>query len=353
MTLLSLKTSDFDFTLPPELIAQHPLPERTESRLLVTSRDGKKPIQHKKFKDIVDFISPGDLLVFNNSKVMKARLFGQKKTGGKVELLIERILDPKHCLAHVGTNKSLKMGTEILLEGLSTWIRVDENQEGLFLISLHGPDDIWTLMDNKGHMPLPTYIHREDEKSDESRYQTVYAKHLGSVAAPTAGLHFDEALLAKLKAKGVEFAEVTLHVGAGTFKPVKTENIHEHKMHAEWIEISDATCQKINAAKQRGNKIFAVGTTSVRTLESAAKAQNITSPSQELRPHQGDTSIFITPPYEFRVVDSLITNFHLPQSTLVMLVSAFSSRTHILDCYQAAIDERYRFFSYGDAMLIQ
>jgi S-adenosylmethionine:tRNA ribosyltransferase-isomerase len=353
MNLFSLKTSDFDFTLPPELIAQHPLPQRTESRLLVTSRDGKNPIQHKKFKDIVDFISPGDLLVFNNSKVMKARLFGQKRTGGKVELLIERILDPKRCLAHVGTNKSLKMGTEIVLDDLPTFIRIDENREGLFVISLHGPDDIWTLMDTKGHIPLPTYIHREDEKSDESRYQTVYAKSLGSVAAPTAGLHFDEPLLAKLKSKGVEFAEVTLHVGAGTFKPVKTENINEHKMHAEWIEVSEATCQKINETKRRGNKVFAVGTTSVRSLESAAKAQDMKSPFEDLRPYQGDTSIFITPPYEFKVVDSLITNFHLPQSTLVMLVSAFSSRTHILKCYQSAIDEQYRFFSYGDAMLIQ
>ncbi len=361
----SLKTSDFSFELPENLIAQYPLQSRAESRLLVVNRSPNssasgeinREVQHKKFSDIAEYFSPGDLLIFNNSKVMKARLFGQKITGANVEFLVERIVSDAQFLAHVRANKSLKPGTEILLKAtpssneLSEFsLLIEGQEEGLFRVSVRAPHTIWEIMETLGHIPLPPYITREDQASDVSRYQTVYAKNLGSVAAPTAGLHFDEALLEKIKAKGVSFAEVTLHVGAGTFKPVKTENLSEHKMHSEWIEIPTETCEKISQTQASGGKIIAVGTTTVRALESAAAKQ--LNQSSSLQPYFGETAIFITPPYAFKVVDALITNFHLPQSTLLMLVSAFSSRENILNAYQIAIQEKYRFFSYGDAMLI-
>jgi S-adenosylmethionine:tRNA ribosyltransferase-isomerase len=355
----SLKTSDFNFDLPEDLIAQYPLPNRTESRLLVLQKASPAipDIEHKKFCDLIDYLTPNDLLVFNNSKVMKARLFGRKVTGAKIELLIERIFNPQEFLAHIKANKSLKPGTQILLETPHTseniFLEVEGQTDGLFHVSLKGPKTIWEIMEEKGHIPLPLYITREDQASDVSRYQTVYAKTLGSVAAPTAGLHFDEKFLQKISDKGIQFAEVTLHVGAGTFKPVKTENLDEHKMHSELIEISPETCEKINKTKARGGKIIAVGTTTVRALESAAAAQlDAQGEFKKLQPYFGETSIFITPPYHFAIVDTLITNFHLPKSTLLMLVSAFSSREKILKAYETAIQEKYRFFSYGDAMLI-
>ncbi len=359
-SLKILKTSDFDFELPEHLIAQYPLPERTKSRLLVLHKNLNKNLnknnleqnnlEHRQFENLIDYLNPGDLLVFNNSKVMKARLFGEKLTGAKIELLVERVFNPREFLSHIKANKALKPGTPIRLTE-KTIAYVQSQQDGLFMLSLEGPETLWEIMDNVGHIPLPPYIQREDQASDMDRYQTVYAKHLGSVAAPTAGLHFDEVLLNKIKEKNIGFAEITLHVGAGTFKPVKTENLAEHKMHSETIEVSQDTCQKIKDTYEKGGKIIAIGTTTVRALESAAKVTQAHNPS-ELKPYFGETSIFISPPYSFKIIDAMVTNFHLPKSTLVMLVSAFSSREKILEAYQAAVDHEYRFFSYGDAMLI-
>ena len=342
--------SDFDFTLPPELIAQHPAPERSGSRLL----DGTaaQPVD-RIFRELPSLLDAGDLLVFNDTKVIKARLFGEKPTGGKLELLIERVLSGNQVAAHMRVSKKPEVGTTVALvgapgthDGLCATLlgRWPDAQGALFrfVLSNDAGDDPHTLMERHGHVPLPPYIEHTDSAEDAARYQTVFAKNPGAVAAPTAALHFDDALLAVLDAKGVQRASVTLHVGAGTFQPVKTENLAEHQMHSEWYDVPLATRQAIADCRARGGKVIAVGTTTVRTLESWAQTGQTS----------GDTRIFITPGFEFKLVDRLITNFHLPKSSLMMLVSAFAGYEHIMALYAHAIRERYRFFSYGDAMLL-
>ena len=335
--------SDFDFTLPDRLIAQHPPEVRGSSRLLVALPD--MPLQDRVFGDLPDYIEAGDVLVFNNTKVMKARLFGQKESGGKIEALIERVLDNHTALAHIRSSKSPKSGTKLIFEGDICAVMVERADE-LFCLRFEGEQTVYELLEQNGHLPLPPYIERAAGADDDTRYQTVYAKHQGAVAAPTAGLHFTDELLGRLKAKGVETAEVTLHVGAGTFQPVRVDKIEEHKMHSEWFDVPPKTVATIEAAHARGNKVWAVGTTSMRALESAARKTG------RLKAGQGDTDIFITPGYRFRVIDRLITNFHLPKSTLLMLVSAFSSMEHIRSVYRHAVEHEYRFFSYGDAMVL-
>jgi S-adenosylmethionine:tRNA ribosyltransferase-isomerase len=339
-----MKTQDFNYHLPKELIASRPLPERSASRLLVLDKHSGQ-IEHKQFTSLIDYLKPGDLLVFNNSRVIPARMFAKKQTGGHVEILIERVLDTHRVLAHVKASKAPKAGTEILLEEGSIFI-CEGREDSLFILSLHSTKSIWDVMTEVGHIPLPHYMEREDEQFDRERYQTVYAKPEGSVAAPTAGLHFDHELLEHLKHKGIEFAYVTLHVGAGTFQPVRVENILEHTMHSEWIDVPESVVNKIKQTKANGNKVIAVGTTSVRSLETAAL-------NGELEAYHGDTAIFIYPGFQFKVIDAMVTNFHLPESTLLMLISAFAGREHVMKAYEAAIDERYRFYSYGDAMLIK
>ena len=335
--------SDFDFTLPDRLIAQHPPEVRGSSRLLVALPD--MPLQDRVFGDLPDYIEAGDVLVFNNTKVMKARLFGQKESGGKIEALIERVLDNHTALAHIRSSKSPKPGTKLIFEGDICAVMVERADE-LFCLRFEGEQTVYELLEQNGHLPLPPYIERAAGADDDTRYQTVYAKHQGAVAAPTAGLHFTDGLLGRLKAKGVETAEVTLHVGAGTFQPVRVDKIEEHKMHSEWFDVPPETVAAIEAAHARGNKVWAVGTTSMRALESAARETG------RLKAGQGDTDIFITPGYRFRVIDRLITNFHLPKSTLLMLVSAFSGMEHIRAVYRHAVEHEYRFFSYGDAMVL-
>ncbi|MGB1238089.1 MAG: tRNA preQ1(34) S-adenosylmethionine ribosyltransferase-isomerase QueA [Pseudomonadales bacterium] len=338
-----MHVSDFDFELPEDLIASFPLAQRSASRLLCL--DGPSgDIDHRHFTDVLDLLSPGDLLVFNNTRVIPARLFGQKESGGKVELLIERVTSEKTALAHLRSSRSPKPGAKLLFEG-GINAQVVGRQDSLFELVFDVSGSLIQALETHGHMPLPPYMKREDQLEDRERYQTVYNAKPGAVAAPTAGLHFDDALLEKIAAKGVESAFVTLHVGAGTFQPVKVEEITEHKMHAEYIEVGQEVCDKVAAAKARGNKVIAVGTTSVRSLESAAT-------SGQLKPYSGDTQIFIYPGYEYKVVDRLITNFHLPESTLLMLVSAFAGYENVMSAYQVAVKERYRFFSYGDAMFI-
>ena len=336
--------SDFDFTLPDRLIAQHPPEVRGSSRLLVALPD--MPLQDRVFGDLPDYIEAGDVLVFNNTKVMKARLFGQKESGGKIEALIERVLDNHTALAHIRSSKSPKPGTKLIFESDICAVMVERADE-LFCLRFEGEQTVYELLEQNGHLPLPPYIERAAGADDDTRYQTVYAKHQGAVAAPTAGLHFTDELLGRLKAKGVETAEVTLHVGAGTFQPVRVDKIEEHKMHSEWFDVPPETVAAIEAAHARGNKVWAVGTTSMRALESAARETG------RLKAGQGDTDIFITPGYRFRVIDRLITNFHLPKSTLLMLVSAFSGMEHIRAVYRHAVEHEYRFFSYGDAMVLE
>ena len=338
--------SDFDFTLPPELIAQHPPEQRSSSRLL----DGRESLLvDRQFTDLPSLLLPGDLLVFNDTKVVKARLFGQKASGGRLELLIERVLSPDaasghEVAAHMKVSKKPSPGAVMQMKGgftatlLGRWPNVDGP---LYRFKLSS--DPYTLMAQHGHVPLPPYITHTDSKDDEQRYQTVFAKHPGAVAAPTAALHFDEAVLSQLEARGIQRASITLHVGAGTFQPVKAENIADHVMHFERFEVPPATLLAIAACKARGGRVVAVGTTSVRALESQAK----------FGVGCNDTNIFITPGFRFEVVDLLLTNFHLPKSTLMMLVSAFAGYEHIMGLYQHAIDKRYRFFSYGDSMLLQ
>lgn len=337
----AMQTRDFDYYLPDNLIAQYPLAERTASRLLHVS--GNKFFD-RIFSDVIDLLNPGDLLVFNNTKVIPARLHGHKSTGGKVEVLIERLLD-NHCvLAHIRSSKSPKPGTILLLES-ELRAEMMGRQGELFELKFLSDTNVIDLLETHGHMPLPPYIDRADEHSDQQRYQTVYAKHPGAVAAPTAGLHFDEALLHTIKAKGINFGYVTLHVGAGTFQPVRCERIEDHHMHAEYIDVDNNIVEQISETRQQGGRVIAVGTTAVRSLESAAR-------SGQLSAYKGDTSIFIYPGYKFNVVDALITNFHLPQSTLLMLVSAFAGYDSIMAAYQHAVQSQYRFFSYGDAMFI-
>lgn len=342
-TIMStMKLSDFDYDLPQRLIAQEALEDRAASRLLVLREDGECVDQQ--FRDLLALIQPEDLLVFNNTKVLPARLFGEKSTGGKVEVLVERLLDDSRLLAHIRASKSPKAGSRLTLEGAFE-AEVLGRQGALFELAFDDEKTAIQLLEMHGHMPLPPYIEREDTPADHARYQTVFAQHPGAVAAPTAGLHFDDELLAALRAKGVATASVTLHVGAGTFQPVRTEDLSEHIMHSEWIDVPESVCQAVDDCRKRGGKVVAVGTTTVRSLESAAKGG-------VLKPFQGDTDIFITPGYEFQVVDRLITNFHLPKSTLLMLISAFSGYEKIKKSYQYAVDQDYRFFSYGDAMYL-
>ena len=334
---------DFDFALPPELIAQFPVSERTASRLLVPATGVMRDLV---FRDIATLLQPGDLLVFNQTRVVKARLFGEKASGGKLELLIERVLSEHTALAHIRASKSPKAGLAISVAGASATIV--EKRDALYLVEF-ASETVMALMERAGNLPLPPYIEHAATDTDETRYQTVYAMHPGAVAAPTAGLHFDLALLDELRARGVRTAFLTLHVGAGTFQPVRTARIDQHVMHSEWYDIPEDTAAEISATKQRGRRVIAVGTTSLRSLESAALAA---SPGKLLAAGARETAIFITPGFGFRIVDALLTNFHLPKSTLMMLVSAFAGHDLIRAAYAYAIAQRYRFFSYGDAMFL-
>ncbi|MCA8091509.1 tRNA preQ1(34) S-adenosylmethionine ribosyltransferase-isomerase QueA [Burkholderia anthina] len=340
--------SDFDFNLPPELIAQTALPDRTASRLLEVDRTVEPArLVDRRFAELPSCISPGDLLVFNDTKVLKARFFGQKASGGKIEVLIERVTGTHTALAQIRASKSPGAGTTLRLADAFD-VTVGERVEPFF--TLHFPEPCLTLIEQHGRLPLPPYIEHDADANDETRYQTVYASNPGAVAAPTAGLHFDQPLLEKLDAMGVERATLTLHVGAGTFQPVRVENIAEHKMHSEWYDLPQSLVDKIAATRARGGNVIAVGTTSMRALEAAARSAD--EAGRPLAATQAETDIFITPGYRFRVVDRLVTNFHLPKSTLLMLVSAFAGVETIRAAYQHAIDARYRFFSYGDAMLL-
>ena len=343
-----MRVADFSFELPEELIARYPKADRSASRLMALNGDSGV-IADETFTDLIGHIAPGDLLVFNNTRVIPARLFGQKASGGKLEVLVERLLDENRVLAHIRCSKSPKPGSEILLEGEVKATMVARH-DALFELEFHGEKSVLTVLDEIGHMPLPPYIDRPDEDSDRERYQTVYNEKPGAVAAPTAGLHFDNEMMAQLKAKGVNFAFVTLHVGAGTFQPVKVDEIADHIMHAEYIEVPTEVVEQINQTKANGGKVIAVGTTSVRSLESAAKIAK--DQNKEFGEYYGDTDIFITPGYEFQIVDALVTNFHLSESTLLMLVSAFSGYDNIIAAYKHAVAEQYRFFSYGDAMFL-
>ncbi|MGQ4005453.1 tRNA preQ1(34) S-adenosylmethionine ribosyltransferase-isomerase QueA [Francisellaceae bacterium CB300] len=337
-----MKTDDFDYTLPEELIASYPLDKRDESRLLKLSKDNGD-IQDCIFRDFIDFITPKDLLIFNDSKVMLARLYGKKTTGAKLEFLVEKIKTPKVFETHIKANRSPSIGSEIFIE--NTLAKVLEKDGSVYLLELQGDADIYHIMNEFGHIPLPQYMKRDDEEFDAERYQTVYAKDLGSVAAPTAGLHFSDELMQKIKDKGVDTAYITLHVGSGTFKPVQVDDVNNHKMHSEVISVPESVCEKIRQTKANGGRVIAIGTTSVRSLETAGQ-------SGEIQAYQGETDIFLYPGKKFNVVDAMITNFHLPKSTLIMLVSAFSDKEKIMKAYDYAIENKYRFFSYGDAMFI-
>jgi S-adenosylmethionine:tRNA ribosyltransferase-isomerase len=344
-----MKRTDFHFDLPNELIARYPMAERTSSRLLLL--DGATgEIQHSQFTDLLGFLQAGDLLVFNDTRVLPARLWGKKASGGRVEILVERLLDERSVLAHVRASKSPKPGAELHLcadqdsEEVLATVQVVARHDALFELQF-AEDGAISVMSDIGHMPLPPYIDRADELEDRDRYQTVYGKNEGAVAAPTAGLHFSESFIAACEAKGVGTAFVTLHVGAGTFQPVRVDNIADHKMHSETIEVSQEVCDKVVETRARGGRVVAVGTTAVRSLESASQ-------SGELQPFNGDSEIFIYPGYQFCSVDAMVTNFHLPESTLIMLVSAFAGRDNVLNAYRSAVAEQYRFFSYGDAMLV-
>ncbi len=338
-----MKLSDFKFDCPPELIAQYPTAERTASRLL-TLKGETGELQDKQFTDLLDFLRPDDLLVFNNTKVIPARLLGQKDSGGKVEVLVERVLDQHRVLAHIRSSKSPTAGRTLLLES-ALEVEVLGRHEALFELYFHHQQTVVTLLEEYGRLPLPPYIDRDVAPDDMDRYQTVYAEHIGAVAAPTAGLHFDESMMAQLDEKGINKAYVTLHVGAGTFQPVRADDIEQHQMHSERIEVSERVCQQIQQTRDNGGRVIAVGTTSVRALESASR-------TGQLQPYEGETDIFIYPGYRFQQVDAMITNFHLSESTLLMLVSAFAGRDAILSAYRHAVVKAYRFFSYGDAMFI-
>lgn len=366
-----MRTNDFDFHLPEHLIAQYPTKERSASRLLCMNRHTGQ-LHHQRFHELIDLLHPNDLLVMNNSKVIPARVFGQKDSGGKVEMLIERVLSKSRALVHLRASKALNPGRTLLLGNAKTPFKILGRMNDLFEIEIQS--DETSLLDwlhHHGHIPLPPYMHREDQAEDATRYQTVYAKTEGSVAAPTAGLHFDEALLQKIRDKGIAMTTVTLHVGSGTFQPVRVDDIKNHVMHYEWFSLPQETCAAIQACKARGGRVIAVGTTTVRTLESAAlytfnqsqeqakaalqeQAQDLPlQPNpQQLQATEQETNIFIYPGFKFQIIDAMITNFHLPKSTLLMLISAFSTQKNILNAYQEAIKENYRFYSYGDAMFI-
>ena len=333
--------SDFHYDLPESLIAQYPAAERSSSRLLVLD-GGNGIFEDRYFTDLPDLLQPEDILVFNDTRVMAARLYGQKETGGKVEILLERVLGSNRALAMVKASKSPRAGSYVMVG--STRLEVTGRQGDFFVLESSGTT-FQELMDLHGHMPLPPYISREDGTFDESRYQTVYAAEAGAVAAPTAGLHFDQSLLDQLARKGIHSTHVTLNVGAGTFQPVRVQDLEQHQMHSEWLRVTAANCEAIETARQNGGRVIAVGTTSVRSLETAAAGG-------KLEPYEGETRLFIRPGYKFQVVDAMVTNFHLPESTLLMLVSAFAGYDNVMAAYRHAVADRYRFFSYGDAMFI-
>jgi len=338
-----MKKSDFNYLLPDALIAQTPLPDRDAGRLLYMNRDTGQ-ISDKQFTDFIDLIHEQDVLVFNDTKVIPARLYGKKQSGGKLEILIERIQDDHHAIAHVRASKAPKAGALIELDnGFSCFVLGRAND--LFELEFKGNDKLLQILEQIGHIPLPPYITRADDDSDLTRYQTVFAQAEGAVAAPTAGLHFDLTMLDKINAKGVETAFVTLHVGSGTFQPVRAENLAEHVMHKEYFAVPPTTVAAVHQARARGGRVIAIGTTAVRALESASK-------SGVLESGFGDTDLFITPGYQFKSVDAMLTNFHLPESTLLMLVSAFAGYQPVMNAYRHAIAESYRFFSYGDAMFL-
>ncbi|GAA3880725.1 tRNA preQ1(34) S-adenosylmethionine ribosyltransferase-isomerase QueA [Gibbsiella dentisursi] len=343
-----MRVADFSFELPESLIARYPQAERSACRLL--QLDGPTgELTHGVFTDLLNQLEAGDLLVFNNTRVIPARVFGRKASGGKIEVLVERVLDEHRVLAHVRASKAPKAGAELLLgDDESINATMVARHDTLFELRFNDDRDVFTLLNAVGHMPLPPYIDRPDEDADRELYQTVYSAKPGAVAAPTAGLHFDEPLLAALREKGVEMAFVTLHVGAGTFQPVRVDTIEDHVMHAEYAEVPQEVVDAVLACKARGKRVVAVGTTSVRSLESAAAA----SQDAPIAPFFGDTRIFIYPGYHYQVIDALVTNFHLPESTLIMLVSAFAGYQHTMHAYRQAVAEQYRFFSYGDAMFI-
>lgn len=338
-----MKKSDFHFELPEALIAQAPLPERSASRLLVVP-PGEVPFVDRHVRDLPEWVRPGDLLVFNDTRVIPARLFGQKESGGRVEILIERLLPDNAARAQVGASKSPKPGSRIQLDAGGEAEVVGRDGE-FYQLRFHVPGALESWLQKAGRLPLPPYIQREPGQDDDERYQTVFARELGAVAAPTAGLHFDDVLLSTLREQGVEFGHVTLHVGAGTFQPMRVDNIHEHHMHSEWLNVGAALVEQVRATRARGGRVIAVGTTVVRALESAMR-------DGELHPFAGETQIFIFPGYRIRSIDALVTNFHLPESTLLMLVSAFAGKDRIMAAYAHAVREQYRFFSYGDAMLL-
>jgi S-adenosylmethionine:tRNA ribosyltransferase-isomerase len=342
-----MKVTDFHYELPEELIAHRPAEQRTGSRLLVLGRHSGQ-LSHHRFTDFPDLLRPEDLLVFNNTRVIPARLYGHKASGGKIEVLLERVLAQDNAVvAQVKAGKTLRAGALLsFADGPATvTAEVRGRQDEFFILRFPPGLDLMAFLERVGHIPLPPYIRRTDEPADHERYQTVFAESRGAVAAPTAGLHFDVQMLELLHARGIATATVTLHVGAGTFQPLRVENLEEHRMHAEYVKVPEATCTAVRACKARGGRVVAIGTTSVRSLETASQSGQIAA-------FEGDTRIFIHPGYQFRTVDALLTNFHLPESTLLMLVSAFSSREHILAAYAEAVKERYRFFSYGDAMFI-
>lgn len=337
-----MRKSDFQFDLPKELIAQSPSEERGASRLLVLDPSGE--VSDHQFSEILDCLLPNDLVVFNDTKVIPARLFGKKESGGKVELLVERVVDAHNVLAHLRASKAPKAGTRLQLEqGIEA--EVTGRADALFKVRFDGSRDVIELLEQSGHLPLPPYIERADQAEDRERYQTVYARHQGAVAAPTAGLHFTDEMLQQIADRGIDSGFVTLHVGAGTFQPVRADNIEDHVMHSEWFEVSEALCEQIRATRAKGGRVIAVGTTVVRSLESASR-------SGQVEPFSGETDIFITPGYQFQTVDALLTNFHLSESTLLMLVTAFAGYEPVMNAYQHAIHQQYRFFSYGDAMLL-
>ncbi|MBD9468519.1 tRNA preQ1(34) S-adenosylmethionine ribosyltransferase-isomerase QueA [Pseudoxanthomonas sp. PXM01] len=338
-----MKKSDFHFDLPEALIAQAPLPERSASRLLVVP-PGDTPFADRHVRDLPEWLQPGDLLVFNDTRVIPARLFGQKESGGRVEILIERLLPENAARAQVGASKSPKPGSRIQLDAGGEAEVIGRDGE-FYQLRFHVPGALESWLQKAGRLPLPPYIQRAPGQDDDERYQTVFARELGAVAAPTAGLHFDDALLATLRDRGVEFGHVTLHVGAGTFQPMRVDNIHDHHMHSEWLNVGAALVEQVRAIRARGGRVIAVGTTVVRALESAMR-------EGELQPFAGETQIFIFPGYRIRSVDAMVTNFHLPESTLLMLVSAFAGKARIFDAYAHAVRGQYRFFSYGDAMLL-
>jgi len=344
-----MKTSDFFYDLPAHLIAQYPAKQRTDSRLLYIDRK-QASIEDRQFTDFPDLLQPNDVLVFNNTRVIPARLFGHKPTGGKVEILIERITSEQSALAHVRASKTPKVGSDIILEpaepGEHISFTIEARHDNLFVLSTDEGIKITDILENNGHMPLPPYIERSDDAQDLERYQTVYARNPGAVAAPTAGLHFDDDILSTITQKGVNSAYVTLHVGAGTFQPVRSELIKDHAMHSEYLVVPAETVALCTQAREQGGRIIAVGTTAVRSLETA-------SANGELKPYSGETDIFIYPGYAFKSVDALLTNFHLPESTLLMLVCAFTGYETTMRAYEHAVEQEYRFFSYGDAMFIE